>query len=50
MVKLEVAWKLAQAWYHGRLRPDWRRMTKEETERLFASLGLEGAFWRFQPG
>lgn len=44
---LETGWRLAQAW-HGpdRRDPRWRRRTVEETEALFASLGLVGDFWR----
>ena len=42
-------WKLAHAWYVDRMSPDWRRLTAEETETIFAELGLTGDFWRLQP-
>ncbi len=42
----EQQWRLAEAWYANRLAPDWRRRTPEEAERLFAEVGLTGAFWR----
>jgi hypothetical protein len=42
---LETAWQLADAWYHDRLSPDWRRRTPEEAEAMFAELGLTGPFW-----
>ena len=45
VLSLEQTWNLAREWYHDRLDPAWRRRTKEETRRLFASLGLDGEFW-----
>ncbi|MGH9348748.1 MAG: hypothetical protein ACRD26_15930 [Vicinamibacterales bacterium] len=45
---LGQCWLLAEAWYAGRLRPEWRRKTTEETEELFASLGLSSPFWKLQ--
>ena len=45
---LDQCWRLAHAWYADRLSPDWRRRTVEETEALFAELGLEGPFWRLR--
>ncbi|HVE73121.1 MAG TPA: hypothetical protein VNI54_17270 [Thermoanaerobaculia bacterium] len=49
VLSLETGWRLAQAW-HGadRRDPEWRRRTVEETEALFASLGLAGDFWRLR--
>ncbi len=41
-----VALRLAGAWYHDRLDPQWRRRTPEETQALFATLGLTGPFWQ----
>jgi len=39
-------WRLAIAWYSpDRREADWRRLTVDETEELFASLGLTGSFW-----
>jgi hypothetical protein len=45
-LSIDLGWRLAQAW-HGpdRRNPAWRRKTLEETEALFASLGLTGPFW-----
>jgi hypothetical protein len=46
VLSLEQGWKLAQAWYAADRRdPAWRRRTVEETEALFAELGLTSAFW-----
>ena len=42
---LEQGWRLAVAWFHDRLSPDWRRKTPEETEAVFAGIGLTGPFW-----
>lgn len=44
----EQGWRLAQAWYEDKLRPDWRRHTPEETEALLGRLGLTGDFWRLR--
>jgi hypothetical protein len=42
----ELAWQLAHAWYAADRRdPGWRRRTADETRKLFAELGLTGAFW-----
>ena len=45
---LEQLWRLADGWYANRMTPDWRRRTPEETEGLFAEIGLEGDFWRLR--
>lgn len=44
----EQQWRLADAWYTGRLSPDWRRRTPAEAETLFGGLGLTGDFWRLR--
>lgn len=46
----ELAWRLAREWYRDKVKPEWRRHTLEETEALFAGLGLRGSFWRLRPG
>jgi hypothetical protein len=43
---LEQGWRLAVAWFDDRLSPDWRRKTPEETEEVFAGIGLTDPFWR----
>ena len=45
MITLETCWQLAQAWYHDRLDPGYRRKTPEEVCALFDELGMTGAFW-----
>ena len=45
---LDTAWRLADAWYAGRLSPDWRRRTPEEAQAVFGALGLTGEFWRLR--
>jgi len=45
----EQGWRLAHAWFKDRLRPDWRRYTVEETESIFASIGLTSVFWSVRP-
>lgn len=44
-VPLETMWRLADAWYHDRLDPDWQRRPAAETQALFTELGLTGEFW-----
>ena len=39
-------WRLANAWYHDRDDPNWRRRSADEAESLFAEIGLTGEFWR----
>ncbi len=46
VLPMELGWRLAQAWYGAdRREPSWRRRTLDETEALFAELGLTSAFW-----
>jgi hypothetical protein len=42
-------WRLADAWYHDRASPSWRRRTAEEAEGIFSDIGLVGDFWRLRP-
>jgi hypothetical protein len=42
------AWRLADAWYHDRDDPSWRRKNVEEAEGVFAAIGLGGDFWRLR--
>lgn len=42
----QQGWRLAGAWFRDRLSPDWRRKTPEETQAVFDSIELSGAFWR----
>jgi hypothetical protein len=39
-------WRLARAWFHDRLSPDWRRRTPDEAQRVFDDIGLTGPFWQ----
>lgn len=48
-ISLAQAGALAQAWYGRKLAPDWRRHALEETEALFAEIGMQGDFWRLRP-
>ena len=45
VLSLEQGWRLAEGWYHDRLRPDWQRKTPEEAEAFFVQLGLTSPFW-----
>jgi hypothetical protein len=41
----EQGWALAQAWFHDRLDPGWRRRTPAEAHAVFEGIGLTGPFW-----
>ena len=40
---------LAEAWWAGRVSPDWRPRTPAESQAILDDLGLTGRFWRL-PG
>lgn len=40
----ETGWKLAQAWFEGRVKQ--QRRTIDEAHALFADLGLTSDFWK----
>ena len=44
----QTAWDLARAWYYDKVHTQWRRHTLDETEALFASLGLTDRFWQLR--
>jgi len=45
----EQGWRLASAWFHDRLSPEWRRRSPEEAKAVFDAIGLSGAFWDLDP-
>ena len=45
----EQGWRLASAWFHDRLTPEWRRRSPEEAKAIFDAIGLSGAFWDLDP-
>ena len=45
LLRLGTAWELALAWYHNRMAPDWERLSRNEVQALFQSLGMTGSFW-----
>lgn len=45
VVSPHQAWDLARDWYAGKVKENWRRHTLEETEALFARIGLTGDAW-----
>jgi hypothetical protein len=40
---------LGRRWYRGRLAPDWRPRTLDESQALLASTGFTGPFWSLTP-
>jgi hypothetical protein len=50
VLTVDQSWRLARAWFSAdRSDPEWQRLPVEEVERLFASLGLTGDFWKLRP-
>ncbi len=47
-LSLQQGWELARLWYGDRLRPDWRPLTEQEAQSIFAQVGLEGEFWKLR--
>ena len=45
VVPMRQVWELARAWYTDPRRPDWRLRTRNENQRVIASVGLTGEFW-----
>lgn len=45
VVTLEQVWRLAEAWYVDPRGPEWRPRTRDESQRVLASVGLVGDFW-----
>ena len=48
LLTTEQCWLLAVEWYKDKLKPGWRRHTLEESEAVFAALGLTGPFWNLR--
>ena len=49
VLTLEEGWSLASVWYgEDRRDPAWRRRTLEETEAVFAGLGLTSELWNLR--
>lgn len=49
VLSLEQGWDLARVWYgEDRRDPAWRRRTLEETEAVFAGLGLTSELWNLR--
>ena len=44
-VRIDQLWVLATTWYASRLAADARRPSPEKMRRIFAGIGLAGAFW-----
>jgi len=42
---LEQLWRLAQAWYGDRLRPDWVPASRKRAQEILTEVGLTGEFW-----
>ena len=45
LITLPQLWALSKEWYGNRLTPEARRPAPEEMVRIFAGIGLTGAFW-----
>jgi hypothetical protein len=49
-MSVEQQWRLAQAWYRGKLEPGWRRRSPDEAQAVFEEIGLTAPFWRLPLG
>ena len=47
LLPVEQVWELARLWYHDRLSPAFSGRTTTQAHQIFAQLGLNGPFWRF---
>ena len=45
LVTMDQLWKLSTTWYSTRLDENSRRPRAEEMRGIFASIGLDDAFW-----
>jgi hypothetical protein len=45
VVSLHQVWRLAEAWYVDPRDARWRPRTRDESQRVLASVGLVGEFW-----
>ena len=45
LVRMDQLWKMATTWYATRLEAESRRPKAEEMRGIFASIGLDDAFW-----
>ena len=44
-MSVDQCWRLASAWFHNKMSPDWKRASLEEIETLLGEIGLTGPFW-----
>lgn len=49
LVPLRKVWQLAKAWYADPRAPDWRPRSRDDSQRVLASVGLTGEFWELPP-
>jgi hypothetical protein len=45
VLSLDQVWRLARAWYSDPRAAGWRSRTRDESQRVLASVGLTDAFW-----
>ncbi|MDX1493996.1 MAG: hypothetical protein R3253_08065 [Longimicrobiales bacterium] len=45
MLTLEEMWALARIWYRGRMDPDWRGRSVDDSRSILTEVGLEDDFW-----
>lgn len=48
LLAFEKVWELSKLWYKDRLSPDFKGRSIEEAHEIFAKLGLNTNFWRFE--
>jgi hypothetical protein len=45
VLSLDQVWRLSRAWYADPRAPEWRPRTRDESQRVLASVGLTDPFW-----
>jgi hypothetical protein len=38
-------WALSRSWYEGRLSPDWKSRSVDQSQQLLTEAGFIGSFW-----
>ena len=38
-------WTLSQSWFEGRLAPDWKARSADQSQQLLTDAGFIGSFW-----
>jgi hypothetical protein len=45
VIPASTLWTLSRSWFDGRLSPDWKARSIDQSQQLLTEAGLIGAFW-----